>query len=292
MEKIIDKNLQSPVYSKNSLAKYSHINIGNKPKYLFVPKNIDELIALIGDAFKDGLEVIPIGAASNMLFGNIRNRVIIVDKKLPKTLETNGNEVWVSSNYKISDFIDKMKQSTLGGLEFLSGIPAHIGGAVSMNAGAFGKNISDYIVTLEVINKEGEKKKIYKKDIKFGYRKTSLEGFITKIGFILDPKPKEEIESEVNKIITLRKYKHPYDFPSLGSTFKNPKDIAAGKLIEECGLKGKIIGGAQISEKHANFIVNRNNATFKDVMALIGMIRTEVYQRKNTLLNLEIKVID
>ncbi len=292
MGKEFDNNLQHSISTENSLSEFSHIKIGGKIEYLFAPKSLNELASLIEDAFKARLKIVPIGGASNVLFGNIRKRVIILDKNLPQACDVNGNEVVVSSNYEISKFIDKMKGDTLGGLEFLSGIPAHIGGAVSMNAGAFGKEISNYIQSVEVIDEEGNIQNFHRDKLKFRYRRSSIKGFITKVHFILEPKPKEEIETEVAKIMKLRKYKHPYDYPSLGSTFKNPDDMSAASLIEECGLKGKQQGDAQISEKHANFIVNKGNATFDDVIYLINLIQAEIYKKKNILLNLEIKVLN
>ncbi len=292
MSKIFDEKLLETAAIDTSLREFSHLGIGDKAKNLFAPHKIKEISEIITATAKSNLNIFPVGAASNILFGNTRDTVIILDKFIPKFCEVNGNEVLVSANYKISKFIDEMKELTLGGLEFLAGVPANIGGAVSMNAGAFGENISNFIEFIEVIDHDGKIREYQKEEIDFGYRKSSINGFITKVGFILAPKPKEEIMAETAKIIALRKIRHPYNFPSLGSTFKNPENHAAGKLIEECGLKGKTIGGAQISEKHANFIVNKGNATYRDVKSLINLMMSEVYRTTNIMLQLEIKVLD
>ncbi|MBT3169401.1 MAG: UDP-N-acetylmuramate dehydrogenase [Candidatus Cloacimonetes bacterium] len=292
MSKIFDEKLLETAAIDTSLREFSHLGIGGKAKNLFAPHKIEEISKIVSATAKANLNIFPVGAASNILFGNTRDKVIILDKFIPKFCEVNGNEVLVSANYKIAKFIDEMKELTLGGLEFLAGVPANIGGAVSMNAGAFGGNISDFIEFIEVVDHDGKIREYQKEEIDFGYRKSSINGFITKVGFILAPKPKEEIMAEAAKIIAFRKVQHPYNFPSLGSTFKNPENHAAGKLIEECGLKGKTIGGAQISKKHANFIVNKGNATYRDVKSLIDLMMSEVYRTMNIMLQLEIKVLD
>lgn len=280
------------ITSKCSLSRYSHIKIGQKTNFLFTPRKISELRAVILEARDEHRKLVPIGGASNILFGNTRNRFMVTDRKLPKKIELNGNEVWVTANYSLQKFMEKMKNSTLGGLEFLAGIPAQIGGAVKMNAGAFGKEISQYIDLVEMINENGQIVTYSKDDLKFDYRLTSIRDYITRVKFILAPKPIDEIDGEIKKIMAIRKSRHPYDYPSLGSTFRNPPNTTAAHLIEECGLKGTASGDAQISEKHANFIINKGKAKFKNVMELIDLIQEEVYKKFNQLLKLEIRIVN
>jgi len=277
---------------KSSLYKYSNMRIGGEATYLLAPHSISDLSSIIKEANEQNMDILPVGGGSNILFGDVGNRVIILDANLPEIFSVDNDVVTVSSNMRIGSFIDRAMRFELGGLEFISGIPAHIGGAIHMNAGAFEKCISDYLLWVEFVNKKGDIIKIELKDLEFGYRTTSIDGFIIKAGFKLDEKAKKQILDDKENIISMRFERHPYDYPSLGSTFKNPEGKFAGQIIEECGLKGLQIGDAQISEKHANFIINKGNATFKDVTELIKVVKETVKEHKDIDLELEIKVIN
>ncbi|MEA2097102.1 MAG: UDP-N-acetylmuramate dehydrogenase [Candidatus Cloacimonadota bacterium] len=292
MEKMFDSKMLTSFVIKSSLYKYSNIKIGSNATYLLAPQNVSDLSLIIKEANAQNLKILPVGGGSNILFGNVGNRVIILDAYLPEIFQVDNKIVTVSSNMKISSFIDKALQRGLGGMEFVSGIPAHIGGAIHMNAGAFEKCIFDYLYWVEYINLEGEVIKIDCRDLEFGYRTTSIEGFIVRAAFKLDKKTKKKILADKEDIISKRFERHPYDYPNLGSTFKNPKGKFAGQLIEECGLKGLQIGEAQISMKHANFIINKGSATFNDVNELIKIVQKAVKKQKGIELQLEIKVIN
>ncbi|MCF7859039.1 MAG: UDP-N-acetylmuramate dehydrogenase [Candidatus Cloacimonetes bacterium] len=289
---MFDSKMLTSFHIKSSLSEYSNIKIGGKASYLLAPLSFRSLSQIIKEANKGDLEILPLGGGSNILFGNVGDRVIILDAFLPELFQVNSDVVTVSANCKISTLIDRAMTLGLGGLEFISGIPAHVGGAVNMNAGAFGKSLFDYLSWIEYIDHNGELKKKTHKELDHGYRITSIDGFITKAAFKLQKKKQADILAEKETIINKRSTRHPYDFPSLGSTFKNPEGHYAGRLIEDCQLKGTQIGGAQISEKHANFIINKENATFDDVMSLIRLAKKKVKERKNINLELEIKVIN
>jgi len=289
---MFDSKMLTSFVIKSSLGKYSNMKIGGNATYILAPQNVSDLSLIIQKAKAQNLKILPVGGGSNILFGNVGNRVIILDAYLPEIFQVNNKIITVSTNMKISSIIDKAMQYGLGGLEFLSGIPAHIGGAIHMNAGAFEKCIFDYLYWIEYVDLEGKVVKIDRKDLEFGYRTTSIEGFIVNAAFKMDKKTKKNILADKEDIISKRFERHPYDYPSLGSTFKNPKGKFAGQLIEECGLKGLQIGGAQISEKHANFIINIGNATFNDVAELIRIVQETVKKQKGIVLELEIKVIN
>ncbi|MDP8201880.1 MAG: UDP-N-acetylmuramate dehydrogenase [Candidatus Tenebribacter burtonii] len=289
---MFDSKMLTSFAIKSSLSKYSNMKIGGNATYLLAPQSVSDLSSIVKEAKTQNLEIVPVGGGSNILFGNVGNRVIILDAYLPKIFQVDKKVVTVSSNIKISSFIDKTMQHGLGGLEFISGIPAHIGGAIHMNAGAFEKCIFDYLLWVEYVNLKGEIIKIDYNDLEFGYRTTSLQDFIVRAAFKLDKKTKKQISADREDIISKRFKRHPYDYPSLGSTFKNPVGMFAGQLIEECGLKGLQIGDAQISEKHANFIINRGNASFSDVTKLIQIVQETVTKQKGIELELEIKVIN
>ena len=292
MEKVFDNKLLTSFLSDSSLKEYSNMRIGQKANYLFVPQRVSDLAEIIAQANQAKLDILPIGGCSNILFGNVGNRVIISEKYLPREFSVTNFEVIVSSNYRIIDFAEEMKNYNLGGLEFLSGIPAHLGGIVHMNAGAFDKTISHYIKWVEVIKKNGELQRIHASEIDFCYRCTSVDDFIVNICFELEPKTAKQVTVDMNEILQIRRERHPLEYPSLGSTFRNPDGYYAGLLIRDCGLAGKQIGGAQISDKHSNFIVNNGNAEFTDVMQLIDLAKREVREKKGIDLKLEIKVIN
>jgi len=289
---MFDSKMLTSFVIKSSLYKYSNIKIGNEATYLLAPQSVSDLSSIIREANAQNLKTLPVGGGSNILFGNVGNRVIILDTYLPEIFQVSNKIITVSSNMKISSFIEKAMQYRLGGLEFISGIPAHIGGAIHMNAGAFDKSIFEYLYWIEYINIEGELERIDREDLRFGYRTSSIEGFIVKAAFKMDKKSKKKIIADKEDIISKRFERHPYDYPSLGSTFKNPEGKFAGQLIEECGLKGLQIGEAQISKKHANFIINKGNATFNDVTELIKIIQETVNEQKGIELELEIRVIN
>ena len=297
MEKVFDTKTLTSNFSTSCLKEYSNIKIGEEAKYLFIPHTFSDLNKIIKKAKKENHEILPLGGCSNILFGNTRNRFLIHDQKLPKSLRINRNKVVVSANYYLNEFVQILQEHELGGLEFLYGIPAHLGGAVFMNAGAFGHNISEFVNWIEVMDKSGNIKIFEKDNLKFDYRKTSINGssingFILTVELDLKSKSKMEIDSDLKKYLSKRKERHPYNYPSLGSIFKNPEGKTAGKLIEECGLKGRNFGDAEISRKHANFIVNKGNATFQNVIDLIKLCREKVYEKFQIKLEPEIKVIN
>ncbi len=292
MNKKFDIEHLNSIRSDSYFKDFSHIKIGGKAKYLFIPQSISDLVFIFDFTSKNKLPVFPIGGGSNVLLGNAKNRVLILDRKLSKICEINSDEVVVSANFNVNSLIMNLKKNNLGGLEFLATIPAHIGGLLKMNAGAFGKNISEYLKWIEVLNKYGEIEIIQKDEIEFSYRKSSIKDYILKAAFKLERKSEEEIDSQIKRFRRIREETQPINFPNLGCIFKNPKGESAGKLIDECGLKGEKIGDVEISQKHANFIINRGNACFEDVNNLIKLIKKKVYVKIGIELELEITILD
>ena len=292
MKKKFDIENLNSIRSDGYFKDFSHIKIGNKVQYLFLPRSVSELVLIFDFASKNKLQIFPIGGGSNVLLGNVKNQVLFLDRKLPKMCEINSDGVVVSANFNVNSLINILKKNSLGGLEFLATIPAHIGGLIKMNAGAFGKNISEYLNWIEVLNKKGEIEIIPKDEIDFSYRKSSIKGYILKAAFRLERKSEVEIDSQINIFREIREETQPINFPNLGCIFKNPKGESAGKLIDECGLKGKKIGDAEISQKHANFIINKGNACFDDVNNLIKLIQRKVHEKIGIKLELEITVLN
>jgi UDP-N-acetylmuramate dehydrogenase len=194
----------------------------------------------------------------------------------------------------LSEIVRLTEEESLTGMEFCAGIPGSVGGAVKMNAGAYGSEIGDAIETIELMDKRGEIRELKKNSLTFEYRNLDLpEGtIITGASFLLKKGTKEKICERINEILGMRKNKHPLEFRNSGSIFKNPEGgVPAGQIIDEMGLKGNQIGGAKISEKHGNFIVNLGQARASDIIALIDMVKKKVKEERGIILEKEVRII-
>ena len=201
------------------------------------------------------------------------------------------NLVKVETGANLKDLTDFMKDKDYTGIESLFGIPGSIGGLVYMNGGAFGTEIFDKIVSIEVFDENHQIREIKKEDLKVAYRKTEIQD---KNWLVLSATFKFDNgfdAARVKEIKELRESKHPLDKPSLGSTFKNPEGDFAARLISECGLKGTIIGNAQIAEKHPNFVLNLGNATFKDITDILTLVKKSVLEKFGIKLEEEIIIV-
>ena len=293
--------------------KLSHLRTFGSVSYICYPKNDDEIQKAYLYASRNSLIPFPLGGGSNTLVGHCRNYFIISDKNYEKVWEyeednhqedrqsdtLNQKKLVVSANTNINYLIMKAASEGLGGLEFLAGLPAHLGGLVFMNAGTDGHTILDFLEWITVVDQDGEKT-LYKKDIDFGYRYTDIKGFITKVCvnlFVNDFSDNNEINTKLQYMIIKqqimdRKMTQPLGMPNLGCFFKNPRKYPAGLLIESAGLKGFKIGGAMVSHKHANFLINTGDATFEDFILLIDHVREAVIERFNIALELEVRIIN
>ncbi len=291
MKKLFDTQTLTLNFSTGYLKNYSHIKIGGKVNYIFEAKSVSDLLAVYAFARYNKLKIIPVGGGSNILFGNPKDSIIVPDKALQKDIKLEGELVLVTANYNINELIMKLSEFNLGGLEFLAGIPAHLGGLIAMNAGAFSHTISEFIEKIFIITPSGEQSTLSRNSISFDYRKTSIEGFIYKVLLKIKKVEKSQILKDVRHFIDIRKEKQPLTLPNLGSFYKNPPNNHTGKLIDELGLKGLQIGGAKISTKHANFIVNMKDATFDDITNLMKIIEEKVKKHFGLSLEREIRII-
>jgi UDP-N-acetylmuramate dehydrogenase len=281
-----------------SLKEYSSYKIGGLARFFCIAENKEDIISAINFAKDNNLEILPIGGGSNILFSDkgfdglvlkIKNNDIEILEEGDKVL------LMVSSGILLSQLLDFSKQNSLAGLEWMAGIPGTLGGAIVGNAGIKnGQNISDCIRKIFVFDIKDKELKIFNKDdCNFKYRESIFKGnndyVLINAEIALNKGIKENIESLSKEILQNRIATQPYNLPSVGSVFKNPENDSAGRLIEACGLKGKQIGGAKISELHANFIVNVDNASSNDVMELIDLIKKTVKEKFNILLEEEIE---
>jgi len=274
------------------LSDWSHIKIGNRTDGLFLPKDHDQLSLCLKEINSAGLIPIPLGAGSNILFGNTSHYGLISDKHLPHFWKLDKGKVIVSANYNITQLIMDLALKDLGGLEFLAGIPAHLGGIAKMNAGAYGFEIADFISQLKFVTFNGKETILSRDEIDYGYRKSNIPGFITELILDLPRKPKLQILKEAKTNILSRKMKQPMQYPNLGSIFKNPPKMFAGQLLELTGFKGKQKGGMAFSEMHANFLINIDQGNFNDAIFLINAAKSAVKSKFNVVMETEIKVID
>lgn len=259
--------------------------------YYIIVDDVIKLTNLINYLNNQNIKYFVIGNGSNIILPSIYDGVVI--KLKFNSIEYLDNKVIVGSSYMLNKLAYETINNGLSGLEWASGIPGTIGASIYGNAGAYKDEISNYVEEIEVL--ENNKIKIIKKsDITFSYRNTSLRKrnlIILKATLILKQGNKEESLNLVKERLERRSATQPLDYPSAGSVFRNPEGLFAGKLIEDLNLKGKMVGDAKISEKHANFIINNGNATGEDIQKLIGLIMNEIKKEYQIDLILEQEII-
>lgn len=284
------------MYEDVSLKKYNTYRLDVKCDYLVFPKDIDEVVKLISFLKENNYKYLVLGNGSNVIFKNNRyNGVVIKLSKLDK-IEFDGDKVVVGAGVSLSKLANMAINNSLSGLEFSVSIPGEIGASVSMNAGAYNESFSDVFVSTKVLTPKLEIIELTNEDMDFSYRnsfiKKNKDYIVLEVGLKLKPGNKEEMYDLIEKRFKKRKATQPLEYPSAGSVFRNPEGMYAGKLIEDVNLKGYSIGGAMISDMHANFIVNKDNATGKDIVDLINLAKDKVKENNNIDLYLEQVIID
>ncbi len=259
------------------LAQHSTFKIGGRARLFAVPKNTDALIFLLKEAKKHSVRTYVIGNGSNILFDDAGFDGVIISTEGMNAIRVEGTKLYAECGAMLSSCGIKAKAESLTGMECLFGIPGTIGGAVYMNAGAYGGEIRDVAVKTVYLDPETmEIKTIIGEDHKFGYRHSVFKengGIILSCELQLAEGKIEDITAAMDDYKKRRVDKQPLEFPSAGSTFKRYPGRYTGQMIDECGLKGFSIGGAQVSEKHAGFVINRGGATSADVCALVDHIK-------------------
>ncbi len=282
-------------YQKNiPLAPRSSFRIGGSGEVGVFPKSAEELSLCLSAARRYGLKYHVIGKGSNLLFGDrLIEGVFIFTEKLDKA-EINGEYINAEAGVSLPSLSAMAANASLSGLEFARGIPASVGGAVFMNAGAYGGQMSDIVAYTTALDTESgeiiqltEHSFSYRESI---YMKNSALVCLS-ARLCLDHGDKAEIGEKMREYTAKRREKQPLEFPSAGSYFKRPEGYFAGKLIEDCGLKGLCVGGAAVSEKHAGFVINLGNATAADVLELEKRVIDTVYEKFGVTLEREVRVI-
>ena len=284
----------SNVKMNESLHNYTFTKTGGKADYFVTPKSYQEVQAIYTFAESHHIPLTIVGNGSNMIIKDGGIRGIVMTLIHLASMNTNGEQLTVQSGAAIIQASRYALENHLTGLEFACGIPGSVGGALYMNAGAYGGEISDVLKDALVITHTGELKTLQKDELELSYRSSRFSKeklLVLEATFLLQKGEYEEIKSKMDELTFQRESKQPLEFPSCGSVFKRPPGHFAGKLIQDSGLQGKQIGGAQVSTKHAGFIVNVGSATATDYLELIQYVQNTVKRKFDVELETEVKII-
>ena len=294
IEEIIKESSLEVLYNEE-MSKHTSFKIGGKAEcYVKINKN-EELLELLEISKKHEIPLTVIGNGTNILVKDDGIKGIVAKINI-KNIEINPESsiVTVGAGNTLAEIAQVLKNNALSGFEELSGIPGTMGGAIRMNAGAHGKEIKDVIISAIAIDYDGNIREFTKEEMKLEYRNSifSREKYIIISAKLqLTKGIKEEISTKMQEYANWRKEKQPLEYPNAGSTFKRGEGFITAALIDQCGLKGYAVGGAQISAKHAGFIINTGNAKAKEVLELVEIVKKEVLQKFGKEIQLEIEVL-
>ena len=285
---------ESKIKTNEDMSKHTSFKAGGKAKFYIKAKTVEDVINTVKISKENNIPIVVLGNGSNILFKDEEFNGVVLKIELD-TLKIEENIITAEAGVKNAILGRKALDNNLQGFEFAAGIPGTIGGAIRMNAGAYGGEIKDIVQDVEYLDYEDLKiKKITNKECNFEYRHSVFcenKNIILSATFKLENGIKEEIANRMNEFAKSRKEKQPLEYPSTGSTFKRGTDFITAKLIDECGLKGYQIGGAQVSEKHAGFIINKENATAKDIIDLVEYVKKTVKEKTGKSIDLEVEII-
>jgi UDP-N-acetylmuramate dehydrogenase len=298
----LPKSFKNKLKTGVSLIERTSFCIGGRAKYWYEPKSRGELSQFLKGR-DEALPIFVIGAGSNLLVKEGLIRKVFIHLSAPEfqKIEVSGSKVTVGAGVKIGRLIFSLSAKNLSGYEFLAGIPGTIGGALAMNAGARSdfstpssyREMKDIVSWVEVFNEGAELIRFSGQDIALRYRDSGLRGFvILAVGLKLEGEDKGVVQKRLKALLAARIERQDWRYPSAGSFFKNPPDgPPAGRLIDQCGLKGFKVGGAQVSDRHANFIINVEKAKSRDVLKLMEIVSKKVYNRFNIELSPEVQIV-
>lgn len=286
-----------PVLWDEPMKNHTSFKIGGPAAALCAPKNRRQLLELVGFVQREGVDSWYIGNGSNLLVSDegLNGVAILLDSGFDGEIGVDGTVLLAPAGKKLSAVCAAACAAGLTGLEFAYGIPGSVGGAVYMNAGAYGGEMKDRLLWVEYLAPTGEIVRLEQEQLSLSYRHSrfmeeGMEGScIVRAAFGLQRGEKAAIQSEMDRILNQRRQKQPLEYPSAGSTFKRPQGAFAAQLIDKCGLKGFTVGGAQVSEKHAGFVINTGKATCADVLELTRQVRECVQEKTGYLLELEVR---
>ena len=284
-----------PCEENAALAPYTSMKIGGACDLLVKTADEKQLLTVLRLCRSENIPHFILGRGSNLLVSSAgwRGAVILLSGEKPE-VEVRGNVLTAWAGVPLYALCSAALEHSLTGLEFAYGIPGSLGGALYMNAGAYGGEMKDVVTSCRYVGGDGEIHEMSAAEMQLTYRHSVFSGssmVITSVTMELVPGDKAEINSRMEELMQRRRDKQPLNFPSCGSTFKRPEGYFAAALIEECGLKGFTIGGAQVSEKHSGFVINRGHATFEDVMAVVNEVKRVVLEKKGVELECEMLIL-
>ncbi len=278
------------------MSRQTSFKVGGNADIIAFPKTESTLADVIEKSKNNNIPFMVMGNGSNLLVNDNGIRgVVIKTTSMNPDITVNGDTITCSAGTPLSKLCITALENSLTGLEFAYGIPGTVGGAVFMNAGAYGGEMKDVLTCVHHIAPDFTTGKLTAENLDLGYRKSfyskNTDYIITAAQFRLKKGDKTEIRAKMDELMGRRKDKQPLEFPSAGSTFKRPEGYFAGALIEQCNLKGYSIGGAQVSEKHAGFIINKDSATAEDILSLIDYVKETVKNNTGVTLEPEVRII-
>lgn len=290
------KSLGAVTEENAPMSKYTSFKTGGNADLFIIPASVDSLSQIIKKCNELNIKPFIMGNGSNLLVtdNGYKGVIIKIGSNLSSMKLLDENTIECESGVMMKALCNFALDNSLSGLEFAFGIPGNLGGAVYMNAGAYGGEMKDVLYSCTHIDNDGNIGTLTKDQLDLGYRRSAYteNGYtIISATLKLQKGDKTEIKEAMNDKLRRRKDKQPLEFPSAGSTFKRPEGYFAGALIEDCNLKGYTIGGAQVSEKHAGFVINRGGATSTDILNLIKHIQDTVFEKHGVKLETEVKII-
>lgn len=276
------------------MKRHTSFKVGGEAAWFAVPETVEELKAVLRVCEKTDMPWYVIGRGSNLLVSDSGYPGVIISTAKLDRLETTGTMVTAGAGVSLSRAALAAYQAGLTGLEFAAGIPGSVGGACVMNAGAYGSEMKQVLKTVTVLTRDGHVEKIPAEKLELGYRTSAIprEGYLVlEAEMELVGGVPEEIKAQMDELAFKRKEKQPLEYPSAGSTFKRPEGFFAGKLIEDAGLKGFSVGGAQVSEKHAGFVINQGDAKAADIYNLCKAVEQKIMEQFGVKLEMEVKLL-
>ncbi|MFD1172254.1 UDP-N-acetylmuramate dehydrogenase [Oceanobacillus picturae] len=293
-EKLIEITNKQNVMVDELLSNHTYTRLGGKADILVTPETYEEVQAIVKLANSEMVAFTLLGNGSNLIVKDGGIRGIVMNLKKLSSIQTTSNTIVAGSGARIIDVSRDALERRLSGLEFACGIPGSVGGALFMNAGAYGGEIKDVLVSTKVVDPEGNLLTLPVEELEMDYRTSNIpekKYIVLEATFALQPGEYAQIKEVMDDLTFKRESKQPLEYPSCGSVFKRPPGYFAGKLIQDSALQGKQIGGAQVSLKHAGFIVNKDGATASEYIALIHHVQKTVDEKFGVKLEREVKII-
>lgn len=297
LEQILNNN-NNNILKNEPMSKHTSFKIGGMAEYFLKIQDEDELLNVLKLCNQENINFQIVGNGSNILVTEKGIKGFVIKLEMKKYSIEENNEycfIRVDSGMSLAEIAMIAYKNGYSGLEFASGIPGTIGGAIRMNAGAFGSEMKDIVISTKCIDSFGNKYELSNEEQNFKYRSSTFENnglIILQTVLKLKKASQDEIKNKMDEYAFKRKESQPLDYPSAGSIFKRNENMPTAKMIDECGLKGYRIGGAEISEKHAGFIINKENATSQDVLDLIDIAKKEVKKKFDQDIELEVLIIE